>query len=309
MKQDFFKVNRVGSNPNKSGSKIRWTSKQKLYIIKHYNSYHNVKLLSKLFNVSQQTMRNLLHKNGVRTLSTDEKQKNIKKRNSMYFHVIDTPDKAYWLGFLYADGGISETNNRHNLRINLQARDKHHLEKFLQCIDGENITIFNSQKEMNDKIYYGVYISIGDKQMIHDLIDKGCVPRKSLILKFPTQEQVPNNLLSHFIRGYFDGDGTITYSTKKDNKLKFYNIGFLGTLDMLENILKFFKLEHLKIYNHGNFFSFTIGGNRQVKKILDILYKDSYDLIELDRKKDKYLQLKHQRETIPTRTNKDELII
>lgn len=47
------------------------------------------------------------------------------------------------------------------------------------------------------------------KKSYTDLINKGCGINKSLILKFPDETQVPQNLISHFIRGYFDGDGCV----------------------------------------------------------------------------------------------------
>lgn len=48
--------------------------------------------------------------------------------------------------------------------------------------------------------------------MMGDLISNGCVPKKSLILKFPEEDIVSKELQSHFIRGYFDGDGSLLHS-------------------------------------------------------------------------------------------------
>lgn len=49
--------------------------------------------------------------------------------------------------------------------------------------------------------------------MFGDLSKHGCVPNKSLILKFPTT--LPNELVNDFIRGYFDGDGSVYINNKR----------------------------------------------------------------------------------------------
>ena len=82
--------------------------------------------------------------------------------------------------------------------------------------------------------------------MYNDLIKQGCVPRKSLILTFPNTNQVPENLINHFIRGYFDGDGSISYgirerySVRKKQNLKRIAVkaDFVGTKEMLNEINK-----------------------------------------------------------------------
>ena len=63
-----------------------------------------------------------------------------------------------------------------------------------------------------------------------NLYDKGCTPRKSLALNFPTKEQVPDEYLYDFIRGYVDGDGHIRYDKR-------YEIVILGTKNFLQGLL------------------------------------------------------------------------
>ena len=80
--------------------------------------------------------------------------------------------------------------------------------------------------------------------MFNDLIKQGCVPNKSLILTFPNKHQVPENLINHFIRGYFDGDGSINYgirerySVRKKQNIKrlSMNAEFVRTKEMLIGI-------------------------------------------------------------------------
>ena len=65
-----------------------------------------------------------------------------------------------------------------------------------------------------------------------DLIKQGCVPKKSLILTYPTTEQVPKELTRHFIRGYFDGDGWFT------NTPNSFQVGWIGTKEFISGSLK-----------------------------------------------------------------------
>lgn len=126
-----------------------------------------------------------------------------------YFDNIDTPNKAYILGFLYADGynGIDKST----VRLQLQYTDKEILQKirveigsnkplhFVKCSDHVASNGFIS-KDMYSLEFYGKHICEAlDKAGVH----KG----KSLILEYP--EFLPEDLQRHFIRGYFDGDGTI----------------------------------------------------------------------------------------------------
>ena len=72
--------------------------------------------------------------------------------------------------------------------------------------------------------------------MAEELIKKGCIPNKSLVLKFPSYDTVPKELMSHFIRGYFDGDGCISLHQQVHSIRK--EVSLLGTKEFLEGILK-----------------------------------------------------------------------
>jgi hypothetical protein len=130
-----------------------------------------------------------------------------------------TEEKAYFLGLLYADGYTcirKQYENRATTSyltgINLKENDKYILETL-------SILLFNKIKL--SKIIYkdgrggnAYSLNIYNKKICTDLINLGCVPRKSLILKFPTSDQVPDHLINHFVRGYFDGDGSFSFNSK-----------------------------------------------------------------------------------------------
>lgn len=278
---NLFSITRKNDNPS---GRIIWSEDQIAFIIKEYNDHHSTTKIADMFKTSPETIRNVLRKNGQKVLSIEELKKIDYPRNSNYFQTIDSPDKAYWLGFLYADGYISKGSE---IRINLSSKDEEHLKKFLGAIGASNSKIHYSKKTISSKVFSQSYISLKDKKMCEDLKDKGCVNKKSFILTFPT-EKVPENLYSHFIRGYFDGDGSIHFTQCGQAKKPNYRISFCGTKDMLEHIRAILGKDKLSLEKRENIYSLSINGNKQLEKILSFIYEGSYDEIELTRKRQIY---------------------
>lgn len=166
--------------------------------------------------------------------------------NEQAFDIIDTEEKAYWLGFLYADGSLSSSNN--TVELQLSIKDKEHLRKFSRFMkyNGEIRTKAN-KKDKNENIYYeSCRVSFSNKHLWNSLNTKGCTPRKSLTLKFPDESIFKDkSLIRHFIRGYFDGDGSLgIYDNKVDSHV-YHNhcsMYFLGTKDMLTHIAEYIKI-------------------------------------------------------------------
>lgn len=164
--------------------------------------------------------------------------------NEQSFDTIDTEEKAYWLGFIYADGSIG--SNKNTVELQLSSKDKEHLRKFSRFMkyNGEIKNKLN-KKDKNEDIYYeSCRVALTNKHLWDTLNAKGCTPRKSLTLKFPDISIFKDaTLIRHFIRGYFDGDGSLgIYDNKVDNTYIYHNhchLKFLGTENMLENIAKY----------------------------------------------------------------------
>lgn len=144
------------------------------------------------------------------------------------FSVINTEEKSYWLGFLTADAYV----NHNTLELALKAEDVDHLLAFREMFSG-------NVPEVKYRINTNAYrFSIYSVELCQDLADKGCVQGK-LLRTFPNDTQVPNYLINHYMRGYFDGDGSI-YADSKYGNLRFSVIGSNRFLDRYEAIL----LEH-----------------------------------------------------------------
>ena len=214
-----------------------------------------------------------------------------------YFDEIDTEEKAYWLGFLTADGWINknEKNNAGVTGIELQYGDINHLKKFNKSIGGNYkitnrwrpCTISTSNKE---KEHHMCCIRIFSLTMYNSLVNKGFTKDKSFDCNIPNLRE---NLIKHYIRGYFDGDGCLCFTNKS------FHINFTTASKTLnDDIAKILKFENFNIIestyvNDYNTTMYRLDILRQQDKInfLDWIYKDAN--VYLDRKYKKYLKVKN----------------
>lgn len=228
--------------------------------------------------------------------------------NKNYFKKIDTSEKAYWLGFLYADGCITRFYRNEKLKamtleLTLQESDKEHLKKLRDCLES-NVEI--SKKIIKNK-YVAYRIVFCCTSMCRDLINLGCTPQKSLTLTFPNNDILPQEYLSHFIRGYFDGDGGIHYgenyiynNQRHNTYLQYsYSCYFSGNeifLETIRNILQDNNIKVSKIYSdsRSNNKQIFIYGKDNIEKFRDYIYKDS--TLNLSRKLDKFFYVKNCKE-------------
>lgn len=197
------------------------------------------------------------------------------KKDYILFEKIDNPISAYWLGYMYADGCVW-MKNLYN-RIQIASNDTEHIEKFIKDI--------GAHQKIN-KTYKCNTFFISSKKLCYDLIKLGCIPRKSLILKFPTEEQVPKEFLRFFILGYLDGDGCVY-----DSGGKHHSVSFLGTLNMMTGINNYLHstlgINLGKINKPSNIYSLFFYSKRNIELLYHLLYDNS----------ERYLDRKHQKFT------------
>ena len=196
-------------------------------------------------------------------------------RNPLYkdiFHIIDTEEKAYWLGFLYADGYVSKYNQ---IEVALSLEDEEHLHKLKKFVN-TNTEIIKEE--------HRVRLLFCSKEMANDLADKGCINNKSLVLTFPTSIQVPDSLIRHFLRGYVDGDGCLCNT----NKTKQFSITSTETFfkGMLERTG--WDKNKCNYYPSGKAISWRCHKDK-IPQYLHYLYDDCN--IYLNRKYEKYKTL------------------
>ena len=264
--------------------------------IELYNAGKQQWEIAKELNCSQVSISNILLRNGIKTrVGKKIKYDDI---NSTFFKEIDSELNAYFLGFLYADGCVQIKNNVYQITLKLKSNDQIIIEKFRDIMSPSSHVKITKNKG-SDNTYS--YFRINQKEICDQLIYHGCMPNKSLILNFPTT--VPNELVPHFLRGYSDGDGCIYKNRlqKSINSKPYTNTiwKFVSTKQFCEQTAKILR-EQLDISCSQSLArpktnkittTLSVGGNLQVMKALDWLYKDA--TIYLPRKYEKYLEFKN----------------
>lgn len=242
-------------------------------IIKKYESGLSMKKLGKEYKVASVTIARILSKFNIKIrLPQEEAQKYEVDTN--YFNKIDTEDKAYFLGLFYADGYVA-SNKAHSPYSGICLSGDDELEilsKFkLFCKFTGPILL---KKKLKNKYKQPYTICIINKEFRNNLIKNGCVPNKSLVLKFPTFEIIPKNLFHHFLRGFWDGDGSITFYEKKSE----ISTSALTSVDFARGFINFIKKEiNIKFgyYKRNKSIDLRISGKTNAIKFLLYIYKDA----------------------------------
>ena len=223
----------------------------------------------------------------VRKIDTNKLRKYDYSKTENIFEVIDTEEKAYWLGFLYADGYVSYRSNV--ISLALAEEDLTHLKKFRSFLKLDEKPLSKKTKKVKDKKYISYEFSICNENIKSDLCKLGCFPRKTFDIKFPLDDIVPQSLKRHFVRGYIDGDGCITTSISS-----YITLDIVGTNDFLDGYQKWTKLRYNKLHGLKNTtVKHSMYSGFAAIQILDKIYNDAN--IFLDRKHDKYLELRRLR--------------
>src|SRR3989344_2065110 len=121
-----------------------------------------------------------------------------------------TPEMAYVLGFIYADGNIMDSVISRTQYVSFDSVDREIIEKIKIALSSNHTIQIKPEKLVTHpngtyKSKRGFRLRIGSREIFSDLLKLGLVPRKSLVTEFP--EDIPVDCLGHFMRGYFDGDG------------------------------------------------------------------------------------------------------
>lgn len=245
--------------------------------------------IAKDYNVTSEAISYQARKLGLNKVN---KFKRKNKLNENYFNNIDNEHKAYWLGFIMADGGVcyttkyyKETNSPNRLYFTLSLKDKSILERFCDDIDYDKSKII-------DFIPKGTYsnnpmckLYINSKKLCLNLKEFDIVPEKTGKEKFLN---LSNELMPHFIRGFFDGDGSVW---KHNNRI---HVSFTGNKDFLEDLMNYLYKEKIidnkyviSEYENKNVCDFKFAKTKSIKNFFDYIYKDS--TIHLERKYNKFL--------------------
>lgn len=270
-------------------NEIVFTQEEKERIVKFYvEEKLSTPKIGKIMNCSYNKIVRTLNEFNIKRTNNGLRKYNL---NENYFDIIDTPNKAYILGLICADG--CNFPPKGTVFISLQESDKDLLEKIRKEIHSECPLKFvdQSKRTNSNYTYNNMYtMSMYSKHMCSSLEKLGVVKNKSLVLKYP---DIPNNLHSHFLRGYFDGDGSIYRHVKKENN-KMITLTFTSTekfcvkaKEIIENELNIRCAIYDASCHNGITKVLTITG-AAAKKLLDWMYNDA-DLY-LERKYNRYIE-------------------
>jgi len=259
-------------------------------VIEKYNELKNLKKVAKSFGVSLRPIIRILKKNN---LELTNRRFNV---NHSYFRVIDSEEKAYWLGFLFADGCVRKTKTGSQVNLKLSTKDEDHLIKFKNDLGAEYKISYNRNKTKTkkgiDSFSNNCIIRINSNEMVTDLINQGCLPRKTFTIDKPN---IDEKYYKHFIRGYYDGDGNFFYS--EDTKLSVVTIVCASKKFRTFIINVMSKIPNIgKIREDDNRYTIKINNIVGIIEFLSYLYDDSK--IELTRKKEYYERYKEYRRSI-----------
>lgn len=190
----------------------------------------NQKEISKRFNVCQQTISNILKKNGIFCKRNRLNESKL-KFDIEYFDKIDTPEKAYWLGFITADGCLKSN------RLRIVSKDKEVLDKFKESIKSEHKISENKTIDKRSGKTYNWYTLSITNQLFTKKIQRYINIEKSVNFLIPKLE---NSLYRYFISGLFDGDGSISI---KNDKLR---VSLISTKECLEEIQEILLEKNIK---------------------------------------------------------------
>jgi len=190
--------------------KLFTTQKEIKDITSQYLDGKSTHFLSKKYGCDRSVIKRVLVENGVemRDIYSRTKKYNV---DESYFENIDSEEKAYWLGFLFADGCVKKNAGSYTVALQLAEKDRGTVEKFKKSIKSEHPIVKYYDKRV-DKNYYGIYIT--NFRFATNLMQSGCLPRKTFDAIFPF-DKMEESLIRHFVRGYFDGDGCVTSSSNK----------------------------------------------------------------------------------------------
>lgn len=237
--------------------------------------------IARIYGSNEHTIGRVLQRNG---FATDRKTYHC---NENYFDEIDTVDKAYILGLLWADG--HNDVKRSKITLQLQEEDKALLCDINKAISSDSPLWFYNLHDKNENWSNSYLLTLQSKHMSSVLESYGMVQQKSLVLRFP--DIIDKSLYGPFIRGYLDGDGSICFN-KDTRKTEVSMVGTVMFLERVQQICSNFSIK-ASIYkkNRGNDIIRTlhITNKKDRVKFLNWIYLNAN--IKMERKYIKYQQL------------------
>lgn len=250
----------------------------KFQLEKVYLETQSVREVGKHFSMSHEKARLLLNKHGLCN-------KPVRYNCNHNFFSKNNQWSFYWAGFLAADGCILNRNGSMLISLALSKKDKDIVLAFKKIIDAENpvkdYLVKNSKRNPKWNDSWKSEIKITSNKLCKDLERFNIVPRKTKIYTFP-EWIVNHELVHHFMRGYFDGDGSFYISKLANGRVVpqiYFSLRgtpeFLTTYRLIFEYKCGFEKRNKDIRINSGIGILEYGGNGIVGQIAKFLYKDA----------------------------------
>ncbi len=254
-----------------------------------YEEGKSVNDLKCFFNCSGTAILNALKRNNVelRGKGSSRYKLNSHGLNVDYFKVINSEEKAYWLGVLTSDGTI----DKGGYKVSLTSKDLDLIEKFKNAIDSEHkISTINSFDKRTNKTYIRYMIQVCSKEFANNIKSLGITNNKSYECNIPSMDK---KYLSHYFRGLMDGDGSIIVEDELKNRIR---VSFIATKEIIFALHNFFENEvdaaphpiYVVSENMNMYKTYYFG---DAKKVLFKIYENSNSKNRMDRKYEIYKRI------------------
>lgn len=289
--QIYSIANRLGITKGVNQDKYQEKDLKAIELIK---SGISCRKTAKILNIDQQSMNIRLKKFYNFEVLPDGK----KSLDSSFFNEINMEEKAYWLGFLYADGYIGKNNS---IELAVKESDSSHLAKFKKDIQSQH-KICRKRINLKDKCYYACRMSFKDKQMSDSLKKLGCINEKTLSIEMPQLDS--KEMYRHFIRGFFDGDGHIEHRRNYVGvEFSCASISFCRSIEAYAADILKIRMIILKD-NRSKNYEVKTTSRVEAFSFLKHMYNNSK--IYLDRKYNQYLNICRSESILPETLNDED---
>jgi intein-encoded DNA endonuclease-like protein len=277
---------------NKTAQERLLSDKDIQEIINNYSKTTSTELAKK-YNCSIARIQQVWNKAGLKG-----KEKRLYYSDFNYFESIDSIDKAYFLGFIAADGCVYRRDNNVQqklLSIGIHKKDIEILQKFLSYIKSNNPIIESTHVTDNGVVVPKCQVQIVSDKLCNDLEKYNIVPNKTWAF---SPKNIPENYIWHFIRGYFDGDGSISCSNNEFTKPSAYQINIVGNkfiIDFINKQLQKYDIKTIIVKDNrkykNDFYQLTFNNTASKYKFLKLIYYDCKDCYLIRKKElaDKFI--------------------
>lgn len=250
-----------------------WTSSETRLLKEKYGSS------SKIFQKIKKT-KAAIYKKAFK-LGINRKFRKRKYRLNKKFFDTWTLQSSYVMGWLYSDGNVTKDLRTFSLHLNKKdLKIVKHIKKAL--------------KSAHPIVLRGKYMEfrVHSKDIVKILCSKGCIPNKTKKIRFP--KGLSKKYINHFVRGYFDGDGSIHFN--KPNTIKIRIVGYYKFIkELKEQIKNCARVKATKIKKQQGCWAIEIYGDN-ARSFCKWIYKGAGKLY-LERKYRRYaIHLKKRRE-------------